>query len=207
MKGGHTMGLTLYHYPRTRSQRVRWALEELGLDYRVQRVDLFKGEGNSAEYRAIHPLGQLPALRIGDEVMFESGAIVQWLAETYPEGGLAPPLDAPARRELDQWMYFAVTTLEGPAWEIVLHRDILPDTLSVKAIIPFAEKGLERALGVLEQALGGRDYLVEDRFGAADILTGYILMWFPDLMTRYPALSAYIERLGQRPAYLRSRAD
>lgn len=76
------MKLTLYHLPGSRSQRVRWLLEELGLSYTLKIIDLFKGEGNTAEYLALHPLGQLPAIKIDDRAMFESGAIVQWLADT-----------------------------------------------------------------------------------------------------------------------------
>ncbi len=126
------MELTLYYQPGSRAQRVRWALEELGLKYRLEYIDLQKGEGKSRDYLAIHPLGQLPALRINDEVMIESGAIVQWLAETYPNGNLAPAHDSPQRREFLQWMYFSVTSLEWPAWEIVLHQKILPEETGSK---------------------------------------------------------------------------
>jgi glutathione S-transferase len=108
------MELTLYYMPRTRAERVRWTLDELGLDYRIERIDLFKGEGNRADYRAVHPMGQVPALLVDGQAMFESGAIVQWLAEAIPGSGLAPPLDHPARRAFDQWMYFAATSPERP---------------------------------------------------------------------------------------------
>ncbi|MCP5304091.1 MAG: glutathione S-transferase family protein [Chromatiaceae bacterium] len=201
------MELVLYYQPGTRALRVRWVLEELALPYRLERIDLRKGEGNTRAYRAIHPLGQLPALQVDGEVMIESGAIVHWLAETHPEQGLAPPPGTPARRAFDQWMYFAVSTLEDPAWEIILHRDILPERHAVKAIVPFAERRLRQVLDVLESALTGRQYLVEDRFGAADIMVGYILMWFADECATRPALHGYVERLAQRPAYLRARND
>ncbi|MCB1786287.1 MAG: glutathione S-transferase, partial [Gammaproteobacteria bacterium] len=82
------MELVLYYQPGTRALRVRWVLEELALPYRLERIDLRKGEGNTHAYRAIHPLGQLPALQVDGEVMIESGAIVHWLAETHPEQGL-----------------------------------------------------------------------------------------------------------------------
>jgi glutathione S-transferase len=120
------MTMTLYHCPRTRSERVRWALEELGLEYQLEPVDLHKGEGNGPAFRAINPLGQLPALVIDGEVMLESGAIVHWLADRYGDHRLAPPLESPSRRAYEQWSFFAVTNREEPAWEIVLHRDILP---------------------------------------------------------------------------------
>ena len=92
------MELTLYYTPKTRAFRVRWLLEELGLEYRLEHIDLHAGEGNTPEYRAIHPLGQVPALKVDNEVMFESGAMLQWLAETHLDKGLAPALDSPWRR-------------------------------------------------------------------------------------------------------------
>jgi len=195
------MELTLYYMPGTRSERVRWALDELGLDYGIEKLDLFKGEGNRADYRAIHPLGQLPALLVDGQAMFESGAIVQWLAEATPGSRLAPPVDQPARRAFDQWMYFAATSLEAPAWEMMLHGNILPDEQAVKSIIPFATQQYQRALQVLDHALTGKDYLLGSDFSAADIMVGYLLPWFPEQLTECTVLPAYLDRLKQRPAY------
>jgi len=195
------MELTLYYMPGTRSERVRRALDELGLDYGIERIDLFKGEGNSPDYLAIHPLGQLPALLVDGQAMFESGAIVQWLAEATPGSRLAPPVDQPARRAFDQWMYFAATSLEAPAWEMMLHGNILPDEQAVKSIIPFATQQYQRALQVLDHALTGKDYLLGSDFSAADIMVGYLLPWFPEQLTECTVLPAYLDRLKQRPAY------
>jgi glutathione S-transferase len=133
--------------------------------------------------------------------MIESGAITQWLAESVPGSELAPATDQPARRAFDQWMYFAVATLEASAWEMMLHGKILPDKYAVKAIIPFAAQRYAKALKVVEQALSRQDYLVDGRFSAADIMVGYILAWFPEQLTPYPVLQAYLARLQQRPAY------
>ncbi|HHH44005.1 MAG TPA: glutathione S-transferase family protein [Gammaproteobacteria bacterium] len=195
------MEMTLYYMPGSRAERVRWTLEELDLDYRTVPIDLFKGEGQRAEYLAIHPMGQLPALVIDGEVMIESGAIVQWLVESVPGSELAPAPDQPARRDFDQWMYFAVTSLEDPAWEMMLHGRILPEEQAVSAIVPFAEKRYTKALGVLENAVKDQDYLVDSKFSAADIMVGYILAWFPAFLTSYPGLQAYLDRLKLRPAY------
>lgn len=199
------MDLTLYDMPKTRAFRVRWLLEELGLDYRLEPVDIFSAAAQSPAYRAIHPLGQVPALRADDTVMFESGAILHWLADIHPAAQLAPLPDAPARAEYEQWMFFAVGTLEFSAWEIALHERILPDDKAVKAIVPFARMRYREALGVLEPVINGRDYLVDDRFTAADILTGQTLMWFPELLDDYPALRAYTRRLSRRRGFLQAR--
>lgn len=200
------MDLTLYYQQGSRAQRVRWVLEELGLEYQLEHINLGKGESRTPEYRAIHPLGQLPALKVDDEVMIESGAIVQWLAESFPDQGLAPAHDAPQRREFLQWMYFSVTSLEWPAWEIVLHQKILPEKLAAKEIVPFARKRLKTVLTTLEHALEEQDYILAQGFSAADIMLGYIVMWFKDDLADYPALSSYVERLQQRPAYIKSFA-
>ncbi|MGD2118040.1 MAG: glutathione S-transferase, partial [Chromatiales bacterium] len=98
------MQLTLYYQQGSRAQRVRWMLEELGLDYALEHIDLYGGEGNSEAYRRIHPLGQLPALKIDDDVMIESGAIVQWLADYDAESRFAPSLESPLRRDFNQWI-------------------------------------------------------------------------------------------------------
>lgn len=198
------MELTLYDMPKTRAFRVRWILEELGLDYRLEAVDIFSPAAHSPAYRAIHPLGQVPALRIDDEVMFESGAIVHWLADTQPAQGLAPALDAPQRRHYEQWMYFAVASLEFAAWDILLHGTILPEEVAVKAIVPYATGRYQEALEVLEPLMRERDYLLDAHFSAADILVGHTLMWLPELLADTPALQTYTTRLRQRPAFRRA---
>jgi glutathione S-transferase len=183
---------------------VRRLLEELGLEYRLEYIDLYAGEGNAPECRAIHPLGQVPALKVDNEVMFESGAMLQWLAETHLDKAIAPALDSPWRREFDQRMFFAVDTLEFPAWEILLHGNILPEDRAVKAIIPFATSQQEEVLGMLEQVMSGREYRVNDIFSVADIMMGYTLMWLPELLESHPALKAYTARLIKRRAFRRA---
>ena len=188
----------------SRSQRVRWMLEELKLDYTLKHIDLFKGEANTPEYLALHPLGQLPALLIDDDVMLESGAIVQWLADVNLDKGFAPALDSPQRREFNQWMYFAVTNLESPAWEIMLHSNILPEDAAIKEIIPFAIGNYLKALTIVNEKLEGKIYLINNQFSAVDILLGYILMWFPEHAKDFSNITSYTENLKQRPAYVRS---
>lgn len=201
------MELILYYQSGSRSQRVRWLLEELELDYKLEHIDLFKGEGNTPEYLALHPLGQLPVLKIDGSAMFESGAIVQWLADTHLDKGFAPALDSLQRREFNQWMYFSVTSLEAPAWEIVLHSKILPEDAAVKAIIPFATKNLLQVLTVLDKELTGKNYMVDNKFSAVDIMVGYILMWFPEHVEIFSNLKTYTQNLQQRPAYIRSKQN
>ena len=198
------MELILYYQSGTRAQRVRWLLEELELQYQLEYIDLFKGQANTPQYLAMHPLGQLPVLKIDGKPMFESGAIVQWLADSYANKALAPAADSAERREFLQWMYFSVTSLETPAWEIILHSKILPESKAVKSIIPFATENLLKVLQVLDNELQEKNYISANRFSAADIMIGYILMWFPEYINKFAKLHSYTESLRQRPAYLRS---
>lgn len=198
------MELTLYYQPGTRSQRVRWLLEELELDYRLQYIDLFKGDGMTPEYLSLQPLGQLPVIIIDGNAMFESGAIIQWLADTHLDKGFAPAIESPERRDFNQWMYFAATNLELPAWEIMLHSKILPEATAVKDIIPFAIKNLVKVLTVLDEQLKGKNYMVDNKFSVVDIMIGYILMWYPKHIEPFSNLESYTKNLQQRPAYIRS---
>ena len=201
------MELILYYQPGTRSQRVRWLLEELELDYKLQHIDLFKGDGMTPEYLALQPLGQLPVIIIDGSAMFESGAIIQWLADTHLDKGFAPAIDSPQRRDFNQWMYFAATNLELPAWEIMLHKNILPEATAVKDILPFAIKNLVKVLTVLDKQLKGKDYMVDNKFSTVDIMIGYILMWYPEHIASFSNLKTYCQNLQQRPAYIRSKQD
>jgi len=195
------MDIELFHTPHTRSLRVRWLLEELGLPYRLHAVDLFGGERNPA-----HPLGSVPALRVNGETMIESGAICHWLTDRYPERELAPAATAAERSRYEQWMFFVPGTLEPPAFDILLHTEILPPARRVDAILPFARKRYYAVLKVLATELAQQDYLLGPRFTTADIMTGSTLMWLPDMLRNYPVLQAYIERLRTRPARLRAVA-
>jgi len=198
------MKIILYYLPGSRAQRVRWALEELCLQYELKTVDIFKGEGNKPEYQAINPLGQLPAITVDGESMFESGAIVQWLADRFPNKDLSPTFDSPQRRTFNQWMYFSVTSLEMPAWEVMLHSKILPEGTAVKEILPYANEKLLSALTVLDDALQTKTYMVDDRFSAADIMIGYLLNWYPEHIAGFNNLKSYLMTLQKRPAYIRS---
>jgi glutathione S-transferase len=104
--------IKLYYAPNTRATRPRWMLEELSVPYELVKLDLQKGENRAPAYLAVHPLGQVPALEDGAVRVFESAAIVAWLADRYAAKGLAPALDAPERAANLQWLFFGAVTLE-----------------------------------------------------------------------------------------------
>jgi len=186
--------MRLYYAPRTRATHVRWLLEELAVDYELVRVDT---AAKDPSYLAIHPLGKVPALVDGDVAMFETTAICLYLADRFADRGLAPAVDAPERAAYLQWMVFAATELDPPLARYWRREN--PDDAGA-----FHTRGR-----LLAAALAGRDYLLGDRFTAADVLIGGALGWARGfgLLGEHPALVEYGRRVGSRPAAKRARAD
>ena len=193
------MDIELYYTAHTRSSRPRWMLEELALPYRLRPVDLFGGERNPA-----HPLGSVPAVSLNGEILIESGAICHWLADCFPEKKLAPTMTDPRRAQYEQWMFFVPATLEPPAFDILMHTQILPEKKRIEAIVPFATKTCKRALQMLAKELDHDGYLLGERFSCADIMLVTTLTWLPELLEDYPSLLAYTQRITARPAYQRA---
>ncbi len=204
---------TLYEFPPTRSQRARWALEELGVDYESHTVKMMAGEQNSEAYRAIHPLGVVPALKTDSYAMIESVAIVLQLIDEHPEKNLAPAPGTTERAAYYQWSVFACAELD-PAVMMYFDNALRP----LEAMRPpgrqhdatFAEYGRQEfavRADALSQALDGSDYLLGTKFTGADICVGHscFMAAHVDLpIGDYPAVEAYYERLQERPAYQRA---
>jgi glutathione S-transferase len=205
--------LELYEYPPTRSQRAKWALEELGIEYSSQIVNLTEGQQDSDAYRAIQPLGVVPALKADGYTMFESVAIVLQLIDEHPEKKLAPAVGAPERAAYYQWSVFACAELD-PAIMMYFDNALRP----LEAMRPpgrqhdatFADYGRRdfaiRA-SMLSHALEGRDYLLGSGFSGADILVGHSCFMAAHIglpIGEFPILEAYYGRLQQRPAYQRA---
>lgn len=201
--------MKLYYAPQTRAGRPRWLLEELGVPYELVRLDLSKGEHKTAAYMKIHPHGAVPALVDGDLTMFESAAICSYLADKYPEKGLAPAVGTPARGLYYQWMHYAMATLEPPVLQVFLNTLMLPEAERRPAAVEEGKHKFAEVARVLEQALTGKSFILGEQFSAADVVLGGTLIWarFLGLTSGYPALEAYASRLAERPAYKRARAD
>ena len=198
--------LTLYHAPFSRSLRVRWLLEELGLEYRLEKRTF--AELKRPEYLALHPLGKVPALSDGAVVLFESGAILQHLLERYGEGRLEPKPGTPERALFWQWFHYAEASVAPPLGWIVRHTVLLPEGERIPAVAAGARAQALQALAPVERALEGRSWLLPD-FSAADVMMGYSvklasLMRLLDGGT--PNLAAYLARCEERPAYQRAAA-
>lgn len=194
--------IKLYHIPRSRSVRVAWLLEELGVPY--ETVTMTFGGLKKPEYLRIHPLGKVPAIQDGALTMFESGAIVEYLLETYGNGRLAPAPGTDDRGRFLQWMHYGEATLLPPLGEIAAHTFFRPEAERIAAVVIDARARLDAALAVLESALAGRAYLVGDSFTAADLMVGYSLglaNLFGLLGESHANLAAYLARIEARPAY------
>jgi glutathione S-transferase len=194
--------LRLYYTPHTTADRVRWLLDELSLSFELARIDLAKGEHKKPEYLRLNPNGLVPTLVDGDTVIYESAAILLYLADKFGEGGVAPRPGTAERAGYYQWMLFTATSVDPPALQVLLHQMILPPEQRSSAVAADQAQRFDAAAKVLEQALERREYLVGDRFTAADVMVagalyrGLGLGLSPDRT----ALADYVNRMTSRPA-------
>ncbi|MFG6667749.1 glutathione S-transferase family protein [Halomonas sp. HNIBRBA4712] len=198
--------ITLYGFPHSRSLRVAWTLEELGVDYQYHHVALDKGEGRSDPHLARHPGGKVPVIEDGELTLFESAAICRYLTERYGDGKLLP--DTPEKRALvDQWLAFVTTELEQPLWQQAKHTFALPEAKRVPAIVPTCAWEFQRALDALERRFQGQRFLVDAHFTLADLFLTHTLGWAQSMKYRLPeALEDYRQHHCQRPAMARATA-
>lgn len=190
--------LTFYTHPMSRARVARWMLEETGLPY--ETVVLEYGTTMKApEYRAINPMGKVPALKHGDTVVTESAAVCMYLADLATEKGLAPPLGSKERGGYYRWISFM-----GPLEQLMVAK-----TTGKLAEPMTAGYGTEADLvATLEAAIGDRDYLVGDHFTAADLLVSAYIGWYLQfkLLEARPAFVRYVELHRRRPAAQRANA-
>lgn len=196
--------ITNYSFPNSRSLRVTWTLEELGLEYLCQHVALDSGEGQTAEHLARHPDGKVPVIEDGELTLFESAPICRYLAEQYGDGRLLPE-SAAERAQVDQWLSFIVTEIEQPLWLQAKHKFALPQDQRVPSVLPTAAWEFQRALLALERRYQGQETLVGETFTLADIFLTHTLTWAASMKHRLPEpLAAYRARHAERPALARA---
>lgn len=198
--------IKLYFAPRTRSVRILWLLEELGLPYQLERVDFVPPARKFFGQQT--PTGKLPTIEDGDVVMCESGAIVEYILERYGGGRLAPPVGSRERAAFLQWLHFAESTAFPPLGILVWLTLYREDGQDHTAIIESARARTATGLDFLERELGENEYLAGD-FSAADIMMGFTLSAarvLGVLDDRYPKLNGYLARLEARPAFQKAIA-
>jgi glutathione S-transferase len=188
-----------------RDIRVFWALEELGLPYGVKWHDYMKGGPQAMDRRTVNPFGKIPALEDGAQHIFESGAIVLYLFDNAGKG----PQDAHARADVNQWCFAALNTVEPVTIDVLRWNNRWRDRPGREQRLAEIMEMAEERLADLSRALAGKDYLVANTFGPADILMSTVLDFAQNeaaLFARHPAVAAYRERCHARPAYRKALA-
>jgi glutathione S-transferase len=208
--------MKLFEFAPTRSIRARWTLQELGVDFEAITVNLLAGEHRRADFLNINPAGKVPTLVDGHLVLTESVAIALYLADKYPEKGLAP-VALEERAQLNRWLLFTVTELEQPLWRISRHTSLYPEGRRLPGDVALAREEFTAMASVLDTHLRGRSFVTTNSVTIADFVLAYTLDWADEvhLLDDFPQLRAYMERMYSRPhaplriaeAFARIRVD
>jgi glutathione S-transferase len=194
--------LTFYTNPMSRGRIVRWMLEEVACDYETVLLE-YGGSMKAPDYLAINPMGKVPAIRHGETVVTEAAAICAYLADAFPDAGLAPPPGNPTRGPYYRWLFFAAGPVEAAV------------TAKALGILAPADKSgmagygtFEAVLDTLETAVGSGPYICGDQFTAADVYVGAQIGWGMMFGTidKRPTFADYFARLQERPAARRANA-
>jgi glutathione S-transferase len=196
-------GIVLHHVPHSRSFRILWLLEELGLEARIVSHTITGGSLRAPDVLAVTPAGRAPALEIDGLAMFESGAIAQYLAERHPEAGLGRPPGDPERAAYLQALHFAETMASLIENLNLSHVFLRPPARPSIPVLKITTARLRDTLRALEGMLGEDGYLLPGGFSAADTMLGFNLWAAPRFvrLDPFPKLCAYRGRLAARPAF------
>lgn len=192
------LDITLYEYGPSRSKQARWALQELGLEFKsIAGMEIL----HSDELNQINPMGKVPAVVINGEPLFEAAAICTHLADLVPEKGLIAPSGTRERALHLQWVSFALTEMEAYLWSNARNTFVLPEEKRITALFEQNNKAFKHAARVLDKALSNADYLVDNQFSVTDILVGFTVNWgsLMGLIEHTPNLQNYLARLKERP--------
>lgn len=198
--------IRLHHCHQSRSMRVLWLLNELGVDFEVV-IHPFDKTLRKPDYLSLSPAGRVPALEIDGMTMFESGAMMEYLCELYPEAGLGRlPGDA-ERAEWLTWLHFAETVSQHTAALTQQHVALYDDTMRSPIVMKLEAARLKKCCAAIEARLSGpggkRDYLLSSAFSAVDIAVGqavYMASYYVSL-EEFPALEVWYERISARDGF------
>ena len=192
--------ITLFHSPNTRSAGALILLEELGAPYQLHVLDMKRGEQREPAYLAINPMGKVPAVLHGDALVTEQPAVFMYLADLFPESGLAPAIGDPLRGPYLRWMVYYGSCFEPALIDRAMKREPAATSTS-----PYGD--YDTMLKTLTDQLAKGPYLLGDRFSAADVLWGTALTWTTmfKLVPELPVITEYMARVNARPAVARAR--
>ena len=211
--------IVVHHLNNSRSQRVLWMLEELGVPYEVKRYQRdAKTMLAPPELRAVHPLGKSPVIEDAGQVLAESGAIIEYLAERYGEGRMAPVAGTPERLRYRYWMHFAEGTAQPPLLLKLLFDRLdkgpmpffvrpVARAIAQRAKDSFVQPNIERNLDFMEGELAKSEWFAGSEFSAADVQMSFPLEAARvrgGLDEKRPRLMSFLERIHARPAYRRA---
>ena len=195
--------LTLHFAPNSRAGRIVWLLEELELEYDINKMAFNPKDLKSDEHRARHPLGRVPVLDDGDVRIYESGAIVEYVIARHKNGGLKPEVSDPLYPEYLQWFHYCEGMVMPPVNTIVVQTLLLPPDRRDETVLAQAQRLLAKALEPVDESLAGRDYLI-GAFSAADVMLGHACFMSNRLgcvSDEMANLKGYVERISERPAF------
>lgn len=199
--------MIVHHLGKSQSERIVWLCEELGIPYDLRVYDRDPVTGLAPpEYKALHPMGVAPVITDGDLVLAESGAIIEYIVAKHGKGRLTLAPDHPDFAQFLYWFHFANGTLQpATGRSMILSRLKLPDD---NPILRAMKGRLDLALGLVEARLAKATFLAGSEFTTADIMIVFTLttmrLFLPFDLAPYPAILAYLQRIGARPAYRRA---
>jgi len=201
--------MKLYFAPNTRAVRTAWLLFELGIDFELHRFTRLGDPAmRSPEYRAINPNGRVPVLDDGDVRISESTAIAQYITARYGNGRLAPAASSPQFPVYLQWMHYGEGMIMAPMGNFVVETILLPPERRSEVHAKRALKLRGRVLRAVDQHRQDREYRVGD-FTTADTITGHACLMSERMgvnLSEMPNLKAYVNRIQQRPAFVKAEA-
>ncbi len=182
--------------PKSRTFRVIWMFEELGLDYEIVNAG-----PRTEEIIRYNPSGKVPALLVDDEVIIDSSAIIQYLADRHGQHTYSAGTIERARQ--DSFLHFANDDLDGACWVIAKHTFILPKELRVREVVNACKWDWDRAMVILEKRLGDNQYVMGEKFTVPDIVIAHVAGWAKSSDLAWPdnKVGEYFSRVRSRPAF------
>ena len=198
--------LKLHHAPTSRAGRIVWLLEELEIKYELNSMKFHPSDLKSDEHRKRHPLGRVPVLEDGNIILYESGAIVEYILEKHAPGKLKPSVHTDIYPQYLQWFHYCEGMIMPPINIIVVQTILLPKERQNLESLSQAQKLLGKALLPVDQNLENKEYLIGE-FSGADIMLGHSLYMSNKLgcvSDEMANIKAYIERIKARPHFIKA---
>ena len=200
--------LKVHFAPNSRAGRIIWLMEELELEYEVNVMPFSKEGLKSDEHRARHALGRVPVLEDNEVMIFESGAIIEYVLTRHKEGGLKPKTDSPEFPYYLQWFHYCEGMVMPPMNQIVVQTILLPPERRDENVLKQAKNLLTKSLMMVNANLADKEYLIGD-FSAADLMLGhacYMSNRMGCVTDEMQHIKDYVARISARPAFKKAIA-